>query len=89
MRSACSLSVPLCLGMVESISSRPTSRSSGVVAARNRFAPDYALTGRRTAGALALLLALKLPQEYLLHVDRRLDNYTLPEFLEIVGRHLR
>jgi hypothetical protein len=47
------------------------------VAARDHFRPDFVLTGRRAAWAVAAVTALKLPQEYLLHVNRTLDRYAL------------
>jgi len=53
-----------------------------LVAARDRFRPGLAFTPRRLALALLALLALKLPQEYLLHVDRRLDHYALADVVD-------
>ncbi len=58
------------------------------VAARDRWAPHWALTKHRAAALLLLVVALKVPQEYLLHLDRRLDTMTLPEFLQLVGSYL-
>lgn len=52
------------------------------VATRDHFQPAWQITGRRAVGVLAVLLALKLGQEWLLHVDRRLDAVTLPQFVE-------
>ena len=51
-----------------------------VVAARRRR-PDYVLTTRRTALWLAVLLVPKLAHEYVLHVWRVLDRYTLWDVL--------
>lgn len=52
------------------------------VAARDRLWPGAALGGRRAAVILGLLTALKIGQEYLLHVDRRLDSYALTDVLK-------
>jgi hypothetical protein len=52
------------------------------IAARDHFRPTWQITGRRTVGVFAALLALKLGQEWLLHIDRRLDAVTLPQFVE-------
>lgn len=52
------------------------------VAARDRFAPGAELAGRRAALTLAALLVAKLAQEYLLHVDRRLDRYSLVDVVD-------
>jgi hypothetical protein len=49
------------------------------VVAMTRFRPAYELTRRRTALWLLVLLAPKLAHEYVLHVWRVLDEYTLPE----------
>lgn len=54
------------------------------VAALHVCCSDYELTRRRTAAWLLFLLVLKLGQEYLLHIWRPLDLYTLPEFIELV-----
>jgi hypothetical protein len=54
-----------------------------VVAVR-RWWPDYELTPRRTVAWLAVLLAPKLAHEYVLHVWRVLDEYTLREAAEAV-----
>lgn len=58
------------------------------VAARNRFAPGYELNGRNAASSLGILTGLKLAQEYLLHVDRRLDNYLLRDLVDTVLERL-
>jgi hypothetical protein len=60
-----------------------------LVAARDRFRPGYRLTPSRAALWLAGLLALKLPQEYLLHVDRRLDQYALTDIVSRVVQHVK
>jgi hypothetical protein len=49
------------------------------VAAHLRFCPDAQLTGRRAASWLAVLLVPKLAHEFVLHVWRILDEYTLSE----------
>ena len=59
------------------------------VAARDRFAPVYALTPGRAGGWLAGLTAAKLGQEYLLHVDRTLDGYVATEVVADLWRRLR
>jgi hypothetical protein len=48
------------------------------VVAATRFRPDYGLTPRRTAIWLLVLLA----HEYVLHVWRVLDNYTLSDVVD-------
>jgi hypothetical protein len=58
------------------------------VAARDHLRPGWALTGRRTALVLAGLAALKLGQEWLLHVDRRLDGWSLPQVLDALRQAL-
>jgi hypothetical protein len=58
------------------------------VAGRDRLAPGYVLTTGRTAGWLALLTAVKLGQEYVLHVWRVLDAYNLLDLLRALGRRL-
>jgi hypothetical protein len=59
------------------------------VATRNRIAPEYEFTPRRTAPILAALAGLKLSQEYLLHIDRRLDSISVPEAAEMVRSMLQ
>jgi hypothetical protein len=59
------------------------------VAARDRLAPAYALTARRTAGWLLALLGLKLLQEYVIHGWRVLDSYNALDLLRSAGRWLR
>jgi hypothetical protein len=49
------------------------------VAARDHFRPDFELTRRRAAWAVVAVTALKLPQEYLLHINRALDRYALAD----------
>src|SRR2546430_6046266 len=46
------------------------------VAARRHYRPDRALTPRRAGAALVILLAGKEAQEYFLHVDRFLDQFS-------------
>lgn len=46
------------------------------VAARRHYRPDRALTPRQAGVALVILLAGKEAQEYFLHVDRFLDQFT-------------
>jgi len=46
--------------------------------------PVAPIPGRVAWPALAAVAAAKLGQEYVLHGWRWLDNYTLPEFLELV-----
>jgi hypothetical protein len=53
------------------------------VTTRDRFMPGLTLTRTRALTSLAVLTALKLSQEWLLHVDRRLDGYAL---VDVVGR---
>ena len=52
------------------------------VAGRDRLAPAYALTPRRTGLWLTALTGLKLAQEYVLHVWRILDQYNLMTLLQ-------
>ena len=52
------------------------------VVAATRFRPDYELTPRRTAFWLVVLLTPKLAHEYVLHVWRVLDNYTLHDVVD-------
>ena len=54
------------------------------VAAVGRFRPGYELTPRRAALWLLILLLPKLAHEYVLHVWRVLDEYTLPEFATLL-----
>ncbi len=49
------------------------------VTARDRFRPRARIDGRAAAFALVVLLAAKEAQEWLLHVDRFLDNYIATE----------
>jgi hypothetical protein len=58
-----------------------------LVAARDRLAADWRFTPRRTARALSVLALAKLPQEFLLHIDRRLDRYVLRDVIDsLLGR---
>jgi hypothetical protein len=59
-----------------------------LVAARDRFVPGYRFTNPAAVRWLVALLASKLAQEYLLHVDRRLDRYSLPQAIDWVRRLL-
>jgi hypothetical protein len=54
------------------------------VVVQQRIAPDYSLTYRRAAPVLAALAGLKLSQEYLLHIDRRLDAISVPQAFDAV-----
>lgn len=59
------------------------------LATRDHWAPGRPLGWRQSVALLLVLAAVKLPQEYLLHIDRRLDRLTLPEFLELFAEYLR
>lgn len=59
-----------------------------LVAARDRFWPDYQITGRRASVWLVPLIVVKECQEYVLHVARWLDQYTFFEFWTVLWHAL-
>jgi len=59
-----------------------------LVLLRNRYRPDYRLTGGRTVGWLVALLIPKLGQEYILHVGRYLDRWVLADLARSLWRDL-
>lgn len=58
------------------------------VAAWQRARPGVRLSGRVAWPALAVVTAVKVAQEHVLHGWRWLDRYTLPEFLDLIWRWL-
>lgn len=52
------------------------------VAGRDALKPGYILTGQRVLGWLAVLTALKLGQEWVLHGGRYLDKYRATDVVE-------
>lgn len=60
-----------------------------LVAVRDHFRPTWPMTRLRASIALSVLLFIKLVQEWLLHIDRRLDHYVLADVVAAIMQWLK